>query len=139
MLKRKIKVILDTNWYISATISKKSRRSFYKLLVDKRLDIIYADELLAEYQLVMNRKKFLKLILPAQVQRFIYLILPKLLRVVIKTSVQLSRDAKDDYLLALSIDSNAKYLVTGDNDLLVLGKIANTKIITMSEFLEILD
>jgi predicted nucleic acid-binding protein len=67
------------------------------------------------------------------------LILPKLLRVVIKTSVQVSRDAKDDYLLALSIDSNAKYLVTGDNDLLVLGKIANTKIITMSEFLEILD
>jgi putative PIN family toxin of toxin-antitoxin system len=123
MLKRKIKVILDTNWYISATINRKSRRSFYKLLIDKRLQIIYADELLVEYQLVMNRKKFLKIILPAQIQRFIYLILPKLLRVVIKTSVQISRDIKDDYLLALAIDSQAKYLVTGDNDLLVLGKV----------------
>ncbi len=50
MQKRKIKVILDTNWYISATISKKSRRILYKLLTNKQLVLVYADELLQSYQ-----------------------------------------------------------------------------------------
>jgi len=44
------------------------------------------------------------------------------------------RDAKDNYLLSLAIDGNAGYLLTGDKDLLVLNKIGNTYIKTISEF-----
>ena len=41
---------------------------------------------------------------------------------------------EDDYLLALSISSNAHYLVTGDFDLLELKKINNTTILKYSDF-----
>ena len=42
---QKIKLILDTNWYISASINRKSRRTLYELLIDKRLTILYTDRL----------------------------------------------------------------------------------------------
>jgi predicted nucleic acid-binding protein len=49
----------------------------------------------------------------------------------------LCRDPKDNFLLNLAIDSKADYLVTGDDDLLILDRVENTKIIKMKDFLEI--
>ncbi len=43
------------------------------------------------------------------------------------------RDVKDNFLLNLAIDSNADYLITGDSDLLDLGIIHNTKILTIKD------
>ena len=66
------------------------------------------------------------------------LILPILSEVSITTSVQVSRDKDDDYLLAMALENNADYLITGDDDLLVLEQIGKTKIVKMSEFQNIL-
>lgn len=70
--------------------------------------------------------------------RFQSLVLSKLKEVTITTNVELSRDAKDNYLLALAIDAEADYLVTGDDDLRVLERIGKTKIVRMGEFVEAL-
>ncbi len=51
----------------------------------------------------------------------------------------ISRDPKDDYLLAYVLSAEADYIVTGDNDLLVLEAIAGIKIVTPTIFLSILD
>lgn len=93
---------------------------------------------MSEYQEVMKRK-FSKKITKKQVLRFISWIIPILVEVIIKTWVRVSRDKKDNFLLSMSIDSNADYLVTGDDDLLVLKQIGNTKIVNMTEFLKVLD
>jgi hypothetical protein len=50
--------------------------------------------------------------------------------------VELCRDPKDDFLLSLAIESNANYLITGDNDLLDIKVIHKTKIITMANYLD---
>jgi uncharacterized protein len=50
--------------------------------------------------------------------------------------VDVSRDKKDNYLLALSEASQADYLITGDKDLLVLKVSRGTKIVKMGEFLD---
>ena len=52
---------------------------------------------------------------------------------------QWCRDIKDNYLLALSKDSNADYLITGDKDLLDLNKFENTEIVTLPQFIEIIN
>ncbi|GHT26892.1 hypothetical protein FACS18942_05200 [Planctomycetales bacterium] len=44
------------------------------------------------------------------------------------------RDADDNYLLALSKDGNADYLITRDKDLLVLKTFEKTKIVPLDEF-----
>ncbi|MBU3979471.1 putative toxin-antitoxin system toxin component, PIN family [Patescibacteria group bacterium] len=51
---------------------------------------------------------------------------------------EIGRDFKDDYLLAYGIVGECDYLVTGDDDLLVLKQVENLGIVTPSEFLEII-
>ena len=47
----------------------------------------------------------------------------------------LTRDPKDDYLIAYALVGGADFLVTGDADLLVLKQIDSLKIVTAREFL----
>lgn len=50
---------------------------------------------------------------------------------------RVSRDPKDDYLLAYALIGNADYLVTGDLDLLTLEQVGGLKIITPREFADL--
>jgi len=137
--KKRLKIILDTNWYVSASINRTSRRRLYDLLINENLTIFYSRELLAEYESVISRKKFEKYIRQEQVSRFIGLVLTRLRPVEIKTLVRLSRDAKDNFLLSMSIDCGANYLVTGDPDLLVLKEFGKTKVLSMTEFSKLIE
>ncbi len=49
-----------------------------------------------------------------------------------------TRDPKDDYLLAYALVGEADFLVSGDQDLLVLQKVKNCQIITPRDFLKLL-
>ena len=60
--KKRLKIVLDTNWYVSASINRHSRRRLYDLLINEKLTIFYSGELLAEYESVISRKKFEKFI-----------------------------------------------------------------------------
>lgn len=48
----------------------------------------------------------------------------------------LCRDPDDDYLLALCKTAKAEVLLTGDKDLLVLGKYARTRIMNARSFVK---
>ncbi|WP_281163572.1 putative toxin-antitoxin system toxin component, PIN family [Psychroflexus tropicus] len=50
--------------------------------------------------------------------------------------MKLCRDPKDNFLLNLLVDSKADYLITGDDDLLVLDKMERTQIMTFTEFIK---
>ena len=54
----------------------------------------------------------------------------------IKNIEQICRDPKDDFLLALSKESKADYLITGGKDLLEIGMYARTEILTVNKFKE---
>ncbi len=68
---KRLKVILDANWYISACISRKSRRTlYYNILKNPRLQAFYSTELMDEFEAVIQRPKFSKIISHKQVKRF---------------------------------------------------------------------
>ena len=48
-----------------------------------------------------------------------------------------TRDPKDDYILAYALVGQADYLVTGDDDLLVLKHVGVMKIVRPHEFVEL--
>jgi len=50
---------------------------------------------------------------------------------------QICRDSDDDRLLSLAKESEAEYIVTGDDDLLSLKHYESTKIVSPREFWEI--
>lgn len=54
----------------------------------------------------------------------------------VSAQVNVCRDPKDNFLLALAIDGTADYLLTGDKDLLDLVQLGTTRIITITQFLE---
>ena len=49
-----------------------------------------------------------------------------------------TRDPKDDPLVACAVEGAADYLVSGDRDLLDLGETENIRMVTPRQFLEIL-
>lgn len=52
-----------------------------------------------------------------------------------KSTVNICRDPKDNFLLALAKDGKASHLITGDSDLLVLKKSGKTEILNISDYL----
>jgi putative PIN family toxin of toxin-antitoxin system len=138
MAGEKIRIILDTNWYISATINKKSRRLLFQLLRNQNIVILFSDEIIKEYQRVITRNKFKNIVNPRHVSRFMNMVISKITNVKIESNLTGSRDLADNFLLSLSHDADADYLVTGDKDLLVLEKTGSTKIVLMGDFLPII-
>lgn len=54
----------------------------------------------------------------------------------VTSKVDLCRDQKDNFLLSLAIDGNADYLLTGDDDLLVLKEVNKTRIMKIADFFD---
>jgi len=55
--------------------------------------------------------------------------------VAITESVTLCRDPTDDKFLELAVSGRADFILTGDNDLLVLGLFRGTRIVAPATFL----
>ena len=56
------------------------------------------------------------------------------LTTLVTSAVGLCRDPKENLLLTLAPDSQAAYLLSGDEDLLVLGSVGFTSIVTLANF-----
>lgn len=93
---------------------------------------------MAEFDGVIARPKFAKIITPAQVKRFKTMALTFIKKTEITTVPAIVRDLDDDYLLGMCEGCQADFLITGDKDLLTLGTYQNTAILTMGQFLSVL-
>lgn len=128
------RVILDTNLWISFLISKR-QQELDLLLESGAITLIFSAELLEEFLEVSNRPKFKKFFKKSDIEALLSQIdsFGELIKV--KSKVDKCRDPKDNFLLNLSIDGKADFLVTGDTDLLVLGKLNKTQIVSWSDFI----
>ena len=126
---------MDTNLWISFLITKNYSK-LDKILFSGNCLLIFSKELIDEFISVANRPKFRKYFSPTDIENIIETIDEYAEFVDVKSATTICRDPKDNFLLSLSMDGYADYLLTGDNDLLVLKKINKTKIITIAEFFE---
>ena len=130
---RPARTVIDTNLWISYLISPNSLR-IDDLLERGEVVVLYSSELLSEFIEVARRQKFRRYFSLDRIQIVVDVLeeFGELIDVV--SDVQTCRDSKDNFLLALSKDSNADYLVTGDGDLLDIKQFGQTPIVTFSEF-----
>jgi len=131
----KSRFILDTNLWISFLI-KNNLEKIDEVLYNDSFTLIFCRELLDEFLDVTQRPKFRKYFSQREINIALEIIIDFSKFINITSEVKICRDAKDNYLLALAIDSQAKYLITGDIDLLELKNIEATKIITITDFLK---
>jgi putative PIN family toxin of toxin-antitoxin system len=131
MPKRRRKIILDTNIWISFLISRKFKK-LDNVLFNPDIQLVFSEELIEEFLTVLTRPKLRPFIKPADVKIILDFILNNGLIVKVISDVKICRDPKDNFLLSLAIDSDADYLVTGDHDLLSLASVEKTQIITLA-------
>lgn len=128
-----MRIILDTNLWISFLISSKYNK-LDTLLSSNKCKLLFSEELLEEFISVAGRPKIQKYISNKELNEVLEVIDQVAYFIKVTSKIHICRDPKDDFLLSLAIDGRADYLLTGDKDLLILEKIENTKIISITEF-----
>jgi len=134
-MKKKIRVIFDTNIWISFLISK-SMKDIDKLIFSERIVLLFSDELMTEFIDVTSREKLKPYFTKEDIASLIDLIEEYGEIVKVKTKVNICRDKEDNFLLSLAKEGKADYLITGDKDLLILDKFEKTKITSLTSFRE---
>lgn len=133
MTTKSIKVIFDTNVWISFLIGKKL--SIIKNHIENSsIIIVITNQLLEEIKIVTARPKLQKYFAEEIVNEFIQLLETISINVAIKPTHFINRDEKDNFLLDLIDFSKADYLVTGDKDLLENNPFKTAKIVSPADF-----
>ncbi|MFY0673655.1 MAG: putative toxin-antitoxin system toxin component, PIN family [Bacteroidia bacterium] len=133
-----IKVVIDTNLWISFLISNRLSQ-LDDLLKSNQVKIAYSNELLNEFVEVARRPKFQKFFTELEIILALRILEVHGTLVDVKSDIKVCRDPKDNFLMNLAVDANARFLITGDDDLLVIEQIENTKILQWAAFLEEID
>jgi len=130
-----IRVIIDTNLWISFIISKKLNR-LEPLLFSNNIRILFSSELIDELEATIKKPKLKKYFSENDLDEMLDVFEPFIDFIKVKSKVKVCRDPKDDFLLALAKDGKADYLLTGDNDLLGIGRIEKTIILKLKDFMD---
>jgi putative PIN family toxin of toxin-antitoxin system len=132
MVKRN-RIIIDTNLWVSFLLTKQF--SFLDdLLENEKIQLIFSQELLNEFIEVINRPKLRKYFSVDTLNLILEIIEQYADFITVSSDTNICRDKKDNFLLSLAKDGSADFLITGDQDLLVIKRFEKTEIITIAEF-----
>jgi uncharacterized protein len=129
------RIIIDTNLWISFLITKDFNK-LDEIIFSRNGILVFSQELLDEFIEVARRPKFRRFFSTMDLEEILETIGQYADFVKVQTKIEACRDPKDNFLLSLSIDGNADFLLTGDQDLLDLIKFGETTILTISDFLK---
>jgi len=132
-----MKVIFDTNIWISYAIGN-SLDNLSQILKRTDVELFVCDELLTEFQNVVQYPKLAKILKPDRIFETFELMNAVAVFIDIEKRTADFKDAKDNYLLDMCNTIQADYLVTGDKPLLALGRTNDTRIITYRAFCDVL-
>ena len=134
MVKKPLKIVLDTNVLVFALIYGGKPEQTYNLILEKQITAVTSVILLAELTETLIKKFKFDLRKIEQLER----IIKKHFKIVHPDkTINIVKDEPDNRVLEAAIEGDCEYIVTGDNDLLSLGEYRNIKIITADQFLMI--
>jgi uncharacterized protein len=136
MANNQLRIIIDTNLWISFLITKDFTK-LDEIIFTHKCVLVFSEELLEEFIEVARRPKFRRYFSLPDIEEILETIDEYADLVKVESSINLCRDVKDNFLLSLSLDGNADYLITGDEDLLELIKFNSTTITTITDFLKL--
>ena len=133
----KSRIVLDSNVILSAALFKQStpRQALDKAAVSGK--VLMSNEILGELQDIFNRPKFDKYSSRLVRNEFLNDFLEVVESVEIVQKITICRDRKDDKFLELAVNGKANYIITGDQDLLVLNPFQDIAIISASDYLSL--
>ena len=129
-----MKIVVDTNVLISGVFFGGMPRNVLRAIINEKITACATQEIIDEYneivrEMIARKQGHLN-------QDLLSPLIGAMELVEAKSKFTLSRDPDDDKFLGCAKDAKALYIVSGDNDLLVLGKFENIRIITAKDFCE---
>lgn len=128
-------IVVDTNVLVSSALfpaSTPGRAFDHAVLTDT---LLLSESTFEELRAVLNRPKFTRYLDGAQRGRFLTRLRASGSFVIIRQTVQICRDPKDDKFLDVAINGGAVLIVSGDADLLVLHPFEGVEIMTPADYL----
>ncbi len=127
-----VRIVLDTNIFISALVYGGIPEKTLRVVLAKEIQVIISPVLQAELIDVITKKFPLSLadmyLLEEEMQRSFVIVRPHI-------TLDVARDKDDNRLLEAAVEGSCDFIITGDEDLLALGKYKNIKIVTATQFL----
>ncbi len=129
-----MRIVIDTNVLISGVFFGGFPRKILSAVVSQKITACATAEIINEYeeivQEMIDRKQ-------GHINRAVLSPLIKAMKTIEPvTHVDICRDPDDNKFLECAKDSHAFYIVSGDKDLLVIGKYENIQIVTAKVFCE---
>jgi uncharacterized protein len=134
--KKGLRIVLDTNVLLSAVLFGGRLARMVDLWENGRITPVFSSETFNEFRRALEYPKFgltqdeRKALIDHCIGYF------AVVDVVAKIQ-GVCRDPFDDKFLACALSASARYLVSGDNDLLSIGHYKNIRIISSAELLRI--
>ncbi len=137
MKNQKDSSIIDTNIWIHFLLQKNSFRCdsiiyYYEVI------LLYGKELIDKFVAVVKRPKFKRYFKNEDIESVLLKIQNRAVLIQVTSVVTACCDIKNNFLLALALDSKATHLVTGDKDLLIMEKFGTTTILTIADYIDTL-
>jgi putative PIN family toxin of toxin-antitoxin system len=136
--KNALTIVIDTNIWVSFLIGKKLS-SLKDAIIHHKVEICFSDELFSEIFNVVRRPKISKYFPEKTVTELFTLINDNIRMVNPDCIITDCRDPKDNFLLALAVSAKADYIITSDEDLLVLNPFREIQIVSPITFESILN
>ena len=131
-----MKLVLDTNIFISAFYWGGNPQKILDRIIEGIDELYISDQILNEISAVMSRPKFKST--TEIIERYVKTIEKFGKKVFISGKIKgICRDKEDDDKIECGITSGADFLITGDDDLLILGNYQNLKILSINDYLNI--
>lgn len=133
------RAVIDTNIFIRFLLKSSGAEKLFEAIVQEKFLLITCEELLQEVLAVIKYPRLRQVISLGEAKELENFLRLNSVFVVISPTVFVCRDKKDNMLLDCAVIGQADFLVTEDEDLLVLKKYQNIKILTLKEFLKELE
>ena len=134
----KPRIILDTNIFISYALKPSAGMTQVVHTAFNHGTLLVSQDTFDELRNVIERFVKRQYVTFREASELLGSVVEIAVWVKILETVQACRDPKDDKFLELAVNGQADYLVTGDKDLLVLHPFKETKILSASDFIDVL-
>jgi putative PIN family toxin of toxin-antitoxin system len=128
-----MRILLDSNVIISALAARGLCSAVFELCIEN-YELIISKDMIDEIAEVLKSKFAASESLIKELKGYIsefFIIIED------KNDIDICRDKGDNKILSAAVHNDVKYIITGDNDLLVLEEIEKIKIVTPRGFWEI--
>lgn len=129
----RLRLVVDTNIWISYLLTS-SFTSLVNGWRTGRFVVLFSEAQISELLDVLSRPRIRNRVPERIANTFITALRRNATRVETTSIVDVCRDKKDNFLLALAQDGLADLLITGDEDLLFVERFGGTIILSPSEF-----